>query len=184
MKKQFLFIFITGITFQLYAMELESKKAQDYQLCTQLSNLANETMPLSLTTTESSNIKDTKTYRTIALSDEKTPQIIHLLEEKKDMEVIPLHDTQKKDMEENFSSKCLRCCIPLTKEKIAKLTKKKIDINLYRENKCGKRKLIAAIAIPGIILGSCLIGMFIWVATMPDCHNSNSSLAPCWDWIW
>jgi len=103
MKKQFLFILIAGVDLQTYAMEIESyKETAQHKLLVPCSLSSEEIIQLSLTTTEShknnqpiSNIQnDIKTYRTIALSNEKNVKTIPLLEEKNKMEIIPLDNRQ------------------------------------------------------------------------------------------
>lgn len=191
MKKQFLFILISCITFQTPAMNLgecpnDKEPTSSQQLL----------IPINTTTEYENNkitTRDKNNYITFPTPIGENairylPMKFNTNEEEYHDEIyetIPLHDAQNNDVEEDLSSKCLLCCIPLTKEKIAKLTKKNIDIHLYREDKCGKRKLITAcVVVPVIVIASSLIGLFTWIATIPDCHNSNSSLSPCWDWIW
>jgi hypothetical protein len=183
-------LYITCIALQTNAMDLD-KDANDKE-----STLSQQLLIPINTTTESENNKITtkqkNNYTTFPIPIAEN-MIMHLPmklnTDKKEnhdeiYEIISLDDTQKNDAEENCSSKCVRCCIPLTKEKIEELTKKKKDINLYRENKCEKRKIIIFVAIPAIILVSAMGGIFGWISTLPSCHNSNSSLSPCWDWIW
>jgi hypothetical protein len=83
-------------------------------------------------------------------------------------EAIPLLDT--KNIEENYSSKCQSCCIPLT-----------IDI---REKKCRERIFIGLGMAWGITAASAMATFFIWIITNPEswtCYN-RTHLPPCWNY--
>jgi len=165
--KQFIlmiFFFIPVITLQTRAMEMELDKINASTSLLETSENTAKYQNNSVTLPPIINVQNNGINLSVKSSFPIEKKETH--EKRNEYEIISLDDT--KNIEEDYSSKCQSCCIPLTKEKIATLTEKNIDINLYQKNKCKKRTFIGTLVGFTILYTSIGLGYLIWSAIY-DC---------------